>query len=1137
MSLISQGLAQNLIKFDDENKYITYVHQNKKRNFANPEEQVQTETFLKLILTYGYAPKRLRLFVPVTMGSSVKEADIIVYNDDACLSSHIVVECKKQEVSELEFTQAVEQAFSYAVAEGAKYVWITSGIKDQYFQVPIEKPKERIAITDIPQYGVDKLARYKYAKGGGKSNGQKLFELEIVGEDELTRRFKQAHQSLWGGGELNPSSAFDELDKLIFCKIWDEKKSRKKGQPYDFQLFSISDEEEPDPKKRTEKENDELSDRIKALYEEGRKEAPEVFKEDIRLSPERLRTVVGYLESINLGKTDLDSKGRAFETFMGSFFRGDFGQYFTPRPIVKFIVDVLPINHNSLVLDTSCGSGGFLLHALDKVRRQADEYYPEYETDLDDAKRHKDHWHRFASRKLFGIEINEQIARVAKMNMIIHDDGYTNVIASDGLRDSGDLIERSGNSGFEYDRFDFIITNPPFGSVIKQTEQAYMHQYGFAMKTEDWLNPKSKATVRENQNTEILFIEQCHRFLVDGGYLAMVVPDGILTNSSLQYVRDGIEEKYRIVAVVSMPQTAFSATGAGVKSSVLFLKKYSQAETTKIKNTKVGLQDWIKQSNDYVKQLEQIENDKKRHLKDLRGFENPQNLAGKALTDSEVYKEWRKEVTAEYSDRIDALKESLSEQYAEEKQKVLNDYPIFMAIAEDIGYDATGKPTNNNELDFISVELVRFIEAIESGNDSFFLGSDVDKNKIFIVSSRNIIARLDPVMILYERNNNDRFKYKAQYLASLLKGKPQYGANEAGKVRLSCQEPRYIRITDIDEYGLLKDDISVTAEVIETQYLLNNNDILFARSGATVGKTYIHKANAVNYPCFFAGYMIRFVIDESKAIPDYIFAYTQLNLYRKWVIAVQRAAGQPNINSEEYKSLKIPIPPIDLQNKVVAKMDDAYALKKRKELEAQRSLDSIDDYLLSELGINLVEPEENTIQSRIFYRKLSEVSGSRFDAPAYRKNLSLLSNIFPMEKFKNCVFINPLTLFHGIRENIEATFIPMECVSDIYGEADTTQTKNTEESTGYTQFLENDLIWAKITPCMQNGKSAVVSNLVNGIGFGSTEFHVFRAKPDIDIRYIHSLLRLKILRYFATLYFSGSAGHQRVTDEFFVISQ
>ena len=371
MSLIQEGIKKGLIKLDDEQKYITYINQNKKRNYSNPEEQVQAETFLKLILTYGYAQKRIRLFVPVVMGSTTKEADIIVYNDDEQKSPHIVVECKKQEVSELEFTQAVEQGFSYAVAEGAKYVWITSGIKDEYYQVPTEKPKERITITDIPQAGVETLARFKYAKGGGISNGQKLFELTVVTEDELTRRFKQAHQSLWGGGELNPSEAFDELDKLIFCKIWDEKKARKVGEPYDFQIFSVAPKANEKEEERKQRENKQLSERIKALYEEGRRADAEVFKDDIRLSPEKLRTVVGYLESINLGETDLDSKGRAFETFMGSFFRGDFGQYFTPRPIVKFIVDVLPIKHNSLVLDTSCGSGGFLLHALEKVRREA----------------------------------------------------------------------------------------------------------------------------------------------------------------------------------------------------------------------------------------------------------------------------------------------------------------------------------------------------------------------------------------------------------------------------------------------------------------------------------------------------------------------------------------------------------------------------------------------------------------------------------------------------------------------------------------------------------------------------------------------------------------------------------------------
>ncbi|VAW36482.1 Type I restriction-modification system, DNA-methyltransferase subunit M / Type I restriction-modification system, specificity subunit S, partial [hydrothermal vent metagenome] len=413
MDLIQEGINKGLIKFDDEQKYITYIRQNKRRNYRKPEEEVQAEAFLKLILVYGYDPKRVQQFVSVKIGSDTREADIIVYNDDAQESAHIVVECKKADVSELEFEQAVKQGFSYAATGTvrAKYFGVTSGIKDAYFEIPEKEPRKYLSIPDVPQFGVSQLAKFKYIKGGGTVNGQKLFDLETVTEDELTRRFKQAHNSLWGGGELNPSEAFDELDKLIFCKIWDERKRRKKGEPYDFQIFKEKNESET---------NRALQKRIYALYAEGRKKDPEVFKDDIRLSAAKLRTVVGYLESVNLGETDLDSKGRAFETFMGSFFRGDFGQYFTPRPIVKFIVDTLPIDNDSLVLDSSCGSGGFLLHALDKVRKQADDYY--------DAGTiaHYTHWHNFAQHNLFGIEINEQIARTAKMNMIIHDDGHTN---------------------------------------------------------------------------------------------------------------------------------------------------------------------------------------------------------------------------------------------------------------------------------------------------------------------------------------------------------------------------------------------------------------------------------------------------------------------------------------------------------------------------------------------------------------------------------------------------------------------------------------------------------------------------------------------------------------------------------------
>lgn len=708
MSLIEQGIQQGLISFSEEEKYITYIHQNKRRNYSNPEEQVQAETFLKLVLVYGYKPERIEHYGTVTLGSSVREADIIVYNDDKHHSPHIIVECKKQEVSELEFKQAIEQGFSYAVAVGAKFVWTTSGIKNEYYQVPGDLPKARISIPDIPQCGVDKLAKYKYAKGGGELKGQKLFELEKVTEDELTRRFEQAHNALWGGGELNPSAAFDELDKLIFCKIWDERKARKKGEPYDFQIFSED---------TAEKTNASLLKRIKDLYEEGRKKDPEVFKDDIRLTAEKLRTVVGYLESVNLNATDLDSKGRAFETFMGSFFRGDFGQYFTPRPIVKFIVDSLPITHNSLVLDTSCGSGGFLLHALDKVRQQAREYYPD-EVSRDGkpegANLHR-HWHDFAEKNLYGIEINEQIARTAKMNMIIHDDGHTNVIAADGLLSDEELTKKTKNQGFKYNRFDFIITNPPFGSTVRQTEQAYMKNYSFAQKEADWLNLKTKESERDNQSTEVLFIEQCHNFLTEGGYLAIVVPDGILTNSSLQYVRDGVEEKFRIVAVVSMPQTAFAATGAGVKSSVLFLQKHKRKTTEKIQSLKQKLQDSLKQQHAYEKELEKSEKEKAKHIKSLQGFENPAKLSGKALTQSDAYKEWKKQVDEEYRDKINSLKERLEEAYATARQKDLPDYPIFMAIAEDIGYDATGKPTGKNELDFISAELTRFIATIHEG--------------------------------------------------------------------------------------------------------------------------------------------------------------------------------------------------------------------------------------------------------------------------------------------------------------------------------------------------------------------------------------------------------------------------------------
>jgi len=727
--IIQEGIRKGLISISEDEKTITYIHQNKIRNFTNPEEKVQVEAFILLVNKYNYKPERIKMFVPVKMGVETKEADIVVYNDDECTEPHILVECKKADITDPAFNEAVNQAYSYAYAmpNNVKYVWVTSSDNNKYFEVNKDTNIKK-TLPDIPQFGVKKLANYKFvyeAKSIKQREGmQSFFDLQVIEQAALTNRFKRAHDALWGGGQLNPSEAFDELDKLIFCKIWDERKDRKAGQPYDFQIITVDASEIKNFKKLGEKEltksiqeeeNKRLFDRIKELYEEGRKKDPEVFRDNIRLTPEKIRTVVEYLQDINIGETDLDAKGRAFETFMNSFFRGNFGQYFTPREIVKFIVDVLPITNESIVLDTSCGSGGFLLYALNKVREQANEWYPNYKTDVKQYPKHFKHWHDFAEKNLYGIEINEQISRAAKMNMIIHDDGHTNVITSDGLLSPEEIQKNTENKGFKYNHFDFIITNPPFGSIIRQTEKAYLKEYKLGKKEEDWLAVKQPPeTVRENQSTEILFIEQCYNFLKEEGYLAIVIPDGILTNSSLQYVRDHIEEIFRIVAVVSMPQTAFSANGAGVKSSVLFLKKYAETETQQIRNLKKNSKHSLLSSYQYKERVTQLENEKKQAIKELEKQykEKHPSLDKKEL--APLIAEEKKEIQDEFSEKVNNLKEELQDAFLTEKQKKLKDYPIFMAIAEEIGYDATGKKIAVNELEIIGIELKRFIKFIEN---------------------------------------------------------------------------------------------------------------------------------------------------------------------------------------------------------------------------------------------------------------------------------------------------------------------------------------------------------------------------------------------------------------------------------------
>jgi type I restriction enzyme M protein len=557
MSYLERALADGHATFSGEGKRqkITYVAVNHTERYDDPEEKVRAEFWGELIYRYGYEPARIGVEVIVPDRTPSDRADLVVFRDDERKKPYAVVECKQDGVTDAEFTQAVEQACGNGTWAKfrADYVGGVAGMTRRFLDFS-EKygvlEREANIVADLPrQYG--RPEEYRFYKADPNN------DIRPVSKETLIAAIKKCHQTLWGGGKLSPPAAFGELCKIIFVKISDEQARRRPGEPYEFQI-------------KTHEPSRRLAERIKALYERQKAKDPDVFTETIRIDDASLRTVVSHLESINLSKTDLDTKGVAFEQFMDGFFKGDFGQYFTPREIIAFAVEMTQPTNEDLVLDPACGSGGFLLYAMDAVRREASEYHDE------GTEEHYRHWHDFAKERLFGIEINDEIARVAKMNMIIHDDGHSNVIGADSL----DRVERMNavNRGFAKNRFDLVLTNPPFGAQVVLAVQPFLADYELGCAEDSKGNRKP----RKNQKSEILFLERIRQFLKPGkGRAAVVLPDGVLTNSSLQYVRDFLLEKFQVQAVISLPQTAFSHYGAGVKASLVFLRKRADGEKPK----------------------------------------------------------------------------------------------------------------------------------------------------------------------------------------------------------------------------------------------------------------------------------------------------------------------------------------------------------------------------------------------------------------------------------------------------------------------------------------------------------------------------------------------------------------------------
>ncbi|WP_317585703.1 N-6 DNA methylase [Segatella copri] len=585
-----------------------------------PEEEVRQRYVCRLVDSYGYGIKQMGEEVKVTnsqRGQGAARADIVIWRNEEDKrkgkNALIVVECKAENVT---IRQAdYFQGYNYAAWAGAKF-FVTTNLKETRIFKVVEDamPKKLEEIADIPS--ADMVNDDKKIKA-------MLLQTKAFTRDEFSRLLFKCHNIIRNNDKLSPEAAFDEISKILFIKIRYERTNSGT------QIFS-KEEFLKQKKMYDAVKSKESPDYYQFLFNKTKEDFAKdhLFDENetIKIRENSFEQIVKELQVYNLSTTSDDVKGIAFEQFLGRTFRGELGQFFTPRTIVDFMVSVLDPQEGEYVCDPCCGSGGFLIRAFEYVREHIEN---EVEVRKEDVKKSlfTDDYSKLPKKEqekndqkvidafskmnyeldinnpmgrlrslsfdcIYGTDANPRMARTAKMNMIMHGDGHGGVHHHDGLLNVNGIWEG---------RFDVILTNPPFGARIdkelKITEadrftdiekiKAYEKRYG----KENYDNALKQVNDHINQPildlfqigkfnglTEVLFIERCLNLLKPGGRMGIVLPEGVLNNTNLQKVRDFVESKAKILLIVSIPQDVFMAAGATVKPSLLFFKKFTEDE-------------------------------------------------------------------------------------------------------------------------------------------------------------------------------------------------------------------------------------------------------------------------------------------------------------------------------------------------------------------------------------------------------------------------------------------------------------------------------------------------------------------------------------------------------------------------------
>ena len=531
-----------------------------------PEEIVRQLWVYKLIHQYGYKEDEIDLEKGVQFGTEVgtKAADIIVYTDSTKVTPKIIVECKKPKRKD-----GIEQLKSYMNAKGAPVAIWSNGADSiilyrpypaQFDDTLFDLPKRGQAPKDVLEASKTLLQLKK--DFDFKKIIQDLEELVLAdsGKDE-----------------------FNEIFKLIFAKIWDEKEALENRKDKVVEFRKAIDPEI-------------TFDRINNLFHKACEEWPGIFKEgeDIELAKRHLQVCVGPVEGVRLMGSNLRIMDDAFEYLLPTEAKKKKGQFFTPRHVVEMCVRMLNPTRNEYVMDPACGSGGFLLHAMDWC-------YPASDNEQRELRKHK-----YAAKYLWGIDFEQRAAKTSRALMLIAGDGHTNIFGPDvssldprtwyenasgqalmhGLRQAkltakkipeGETLKDEDKAWQYFDelKFDVILANPPFAGEMKDRKMLVRYELA---------KPALKRAGDDKQPKEerdVLFIERILKMLKPGGRAAIVLPQGKFNNSSLAFIREWILKKARLLAVVGLHPNTFKPH-TGTKTSVLFVQKYTQEQLDQI---------------------------------------------------------------------------------------------------------------------------------------------------------------------------------------------------------------------------------------------------------------------------------------------------------------------------------------------------------------------------------------------------------------------------------------------------------------------------------------------------------------------------------------------------------------------------